>query len=61
MNQAKVFVPAEYIENILEISKGVFNEKEEIALLKDCFYYLKEGQTVDVAIEMAMVDYLIDM
>ncbi len=61
MHQSKVFVPAEYIEKVLEISKGVFNEREEIGFLKDCLYYLKEGQTADEAIEMAMVDYLIDM
>ncbi len=61
MQQTKVFVPAEYIERVLEISKGVFNEREEISFLKDCLYYLKEGQTADEAISMAMVDYLIDM
>ncbi len=61
MHQSKVFVPSEYIEKVLEISKGVLNEREEIAFLKDYFYYLKEGQTSEEAIEMAMVDYLIDM
>ncbi|MFC3813059.1 hypothetical protein [Lacihabitans lacunae] len=61
MHQTRVFVPAEYIEQVMEVSKGVFNNEEEVGFLKSCLYYLKEGLNADQAIDMAMIDYLIDL
>jgi hypothetical protein len=60
MHYPKVFVPAEYIEQVMEVSKGVFSNEEEISFLKSCLYYLKEGLSADQAIDLAMIDYLID-
>lgn len=57
----KVFVPAEYIEEVIEMSKNVFNNDEELEFLKSCLYYLKEGMNAQQAVELAMVDYLVDM
>lgn len=57
----KVFVPAEYIEEVIEMSKNVFNNEEELDFLKSCLYYLKEGMNAQQAVELAMVDYLVDM
>lgn len=57
----KVFVPAEYIEEVMEMSKNVFNNDEELEFLKSCLYYLKEGMNASQAVELAMVDYLVDM
>lgn len=57
----KVFIPAEYIEEVMEMSNNVFNDKEELDFLKSCLYYLKEGMNAQQAVELAMVDYLVDM
>jgi hypothetical protein len=57
----KVFVPAEYIEEVMEMSNDVFNDREELEFLKSCLYYLKEGMNAQQAVELAMVDYLVDM
>jgi hypothetical protein len=45
----------------LEISKDVFNNEEELGFVKSCLYYLMEGVTAEHAIDMAMIDYLIDL
>lgn len=60
MNQ-RVFVPAEYIEEVMEMSKNVFSNAEELQFLRSCLYYLKEGMDAQQAVELAMVDYLVDM
>lgn len=57
----KVFIPAEHIEEVMEMSNNVFNDKEELDFLKSCLYYLKEGMNAQQAVELAMVDYLVDM
>ncbi|WP_341227111.1 hypothetical protein [uncultured Arcticibacterium sp.] len=57
----KTFVPAEYIEQVMEMSKDVFTKDDELEFLKSCLFYLKEGVTAQQAIEMSMVDYLVDM
>lgn len=57
----KTLIPAEYIEQVLEMSGDVFDKDEELNFLKSCMFYLKEGFTSIQAIEMAMVDYLIDL
>ncbi|SOE22457.1 hypothetical protein SAMN06298216_2891 [Spirosomataceae bacterium TFI 002] len=57
----KVFVPAEYIEEVMEMSNNVFNDREELEFLKSCLYYLKEGMNAQQAVELAMVDYLVDL
>jgi hypothetical protein len=59
--QIKTFVPADYIEQVLEMSRDVFTKDEELEFLKSCLFYLKEGMTAQHAIEMSMVDYLVDM
>ncbi|NBA84528.1 hypothetical protein GVN16_02080 [Emticicia sp. CRIBPO] len=59
--QHKVFIPAEYLERVMEVSQGVFNQDEELYFLKACMYYLKEGMNADQAIDMAMIDYLVDL
>ncbi|MFT5885120.1 MAG: hypothetical protein ACI9IP_001580 [Arcticibacterium sp.] len=59
--QVKTFVPAEHILQVMEMSKDVFNKEEELEFLKSCLYYLNEGMTAMNAIEMSMVDYLVDM
>ena len=59
--EIKTFVPAEYIEQVMEMSKDVFTKDEELESLKSCLFYLKEGVTAQQAIEMSMVDYLVDM
>lgn len=59
--QHKVFIPAEYLERVMEVSQGVFNKEEELYFLKACMYYLKEGMNADQAIDMAMIDYLVDL
>jgi hypothetical protein len=57
----KVFIPSEYIEQVLEVGKGVFSKEEELHFLKSCLYYLKEGMNADQSIDMAMIDYLVDL
>ncbi|AWV99093.1 hypothetical protein [Arcticibacterium luteifluviistationis] len=59
--EIKTFVPAEYIEQVMEMAKDVFTKDEELEFLKSCLFYLKEGVTAQQAIEMSMVDYLVDM
>jgi translation elongation factor EF-4 len=59
--QVKTFVPTEYILQVMEMSKEVFNTEEELEFLKSCLFYLNEGMTAINAIEMSMVDYLVDM
>lgn len=61
MQHPKVFIPAEDISKILEMSKDVFNQDEELGFIKSCLYYLMEGVSVEHAIDMAMIDYLIDL
>ena len=43
------------------MSKDVFTNEEELHFLKSCLYYLMEGVSVEHAIDMAMIDYLIDL
>ncbi|MFT7249525.1 MAG: hypothetical protein ACI97P_002306, partial [Arcticibacterium sp.] len=50
-----------YILQVMEMSKDVFNTEEELEFLKSCLFYLNEGMTAINAIEMSMVDYLVDM
>ena len=57
----KTFVPAEYIEQVMEMSRDVFTKNEELDFLKSCLFYIKEGMTAQNAIEMSIVDYLVDM
>ncbi len=59
--QVKTFVPADYIEQVMEMSRDVFSKDEELEFLKSCLFYLKGGMTAQHAIEMSMVDYLVDM
>jgi hypothetical protein len=59
--QIKTFVAAEYIEQVMEMSKDVFSKDEELEFLKSCLFYLKEGLNAQQAIELSMVDYLVDM
>lgn len=61
MFQPKVFVPSDYINQVLEMSKGVFDQNEEINFLKSCLYYLTEGMDAKQAIDLAMIDYLVDL
>ena len=61
MQQPKVFIPAEDVSKILEMSKDVFNNDEELIFIKSCLYYLMEGVSAEHAIDMAMIDYLIDL
>ncbi|MCA0363896.1 MAG: hypothetical protein LCH67_07610 [Bacteroidetes bacterium] len=56
-----VFIPAQDISKVMEMSKDVFNNEEELHFLKSCLYYLMEGVSVEHAIDMAMIDYLIDL
>jgi hypothetical protein len=60
-NLPKVFIPAENLAKVLEMSKDVFNSEEELAFIKSCMYYLMEGVSVEHAIDMAMIDFLVDM
>ncbi|MCR9066633.1 MAG: hypothetical protein NXI00_21850 [Cytophagales bacterium] len=57
----KNFVPAEYIEQVMEMSRDVFTKEEELEFLKSCLFYLQEGFNAQQAIELSMVDYLVDM
>ncbi|KPM47593.1 hypothetical protein [Jiulongibacter sediminis] len=59
--KVKTFIPAEYIQDVIEMSRDVFSEKEELEFLKSCLFYLQEGFNSQQAIEMSMVDYLVDM
>ncbi|MGR3810224.1 hypothetical protein [Jiulongibacter sp. NS-SX5] len=59
--KVKQFVPAEYIQQVIEMSKDVFSQEEELEFLKSCLFYLQEGFDAHQSIEMAMVDYLVDM
>jgi hypothetical protein len=59
--EIKTFVAAEYIERVMEMSKDVFSQDEELEFLKSCLFYLKEGMNAQQAIELSMVDYLVDM
>jgi len=59
--EIKSFVAAEYIERVMEMSKDVFSQDEELEFLKSCLFYLKEGMNAQQAIELSMVDYLVDM
>ena len=61
MQQPKVFIPAEHVSKILEMSKDVFSNEEELGFVKSCLYYLMEGVSAEYAIDMAMIDYLIDL
>ncbi len=61
MQQPKVFIPAEDVSKILEMSKDVFSNEEELGFVKSCLYYLMEGVSAEHAIDMAMIDYLIDL
>ncbi|MCF8326372.1 MAG: DUF1477 domain-containing protein [Leadbetterella sp.] len=61
MQQPKVFIPADDVSKILEMSKDVFNKDEELNFIKSCLYYLTEGVSAEHAIDMAMIDYLIDL
>ncbi|MCP9767335.1 hypothetical protein EGI22_05395 [Lacihabitans sp. LS3-19] len=61
MQHQKVFIPAEEITKVLSMSKDVFNNDEELSFIKSCLYYLTEGVNADYAIDMAMIDYLIDL
>lgn len=61
MKNPKIFVPAEYFDKVLNISKGVFKNDDEITFLKSCLYFLQQGINADKAIEMAMTDYLVDI
>ncbi|MFN8430220.1 MAG: hypothetical protein U0V04_09590 [Spirosomataceae bacterium] len=56
-----VFITAQDISKVMEMSKDVFNNEEELHFLKSCLYYLMEGVSVEHAIDMAMIDYLIDL
>ncbi len=57
----EIFVPAESIDYVLDISSNVFSNGEELSFLKSCLFYLKEGMTGEQAVELAMVDFLIDL
>ncbi len=57
----EIFIPAESIEYVLEMSTNVFNNGDELSFLKSCLYYLKEGMTGEQAVELAMVDYLVNI
>jgi len=61
MQHPKVFIPAEDVCKILEMSKDVFNNDEEPNFIKSCLYFLMEGVSVEHSIDMAMIDYLIDL
>jgi hypothetical protein len=61
MQQPKVFIPAEEVSKILEMSRDVFNNDEELGFIRSCLYYLMEGVSAEHAIDMAMIDYLIDL
>ena len=61
MQQSKVYIPAEEIGKILEMSKDVFNKSEELEFMKSCLFFLMEGFSAENAIDMAMIDYLIDL
>lgn len=59
--QNEITIPARYIAQLMEISNEMpFQKEEELTFLKSCLYYLTEGVTSDYAINMAMVDYLIE-
>lgn len=59
--RVKTFVPAEYIQQVMEMSRDVFNKEDELEFLKSCLFYLQEGFDAQQSIEMSMVDYLVDM
>ena len=59
--KVKTFIPAEYIQDVMEMSRDVFSKKEDLEFLKSCLFYLREGFNSQQAIEMSMVDYLVDM
>ena len=59
--QTKTFIPAEYIDQVIDMGKDVFHPEDELVFLKSCLFYLKEGFDAAQSIELAMVDYLVDM
>lgn len=55
-------IPIQSINQVIEMGDGIFNENEQqLIFLKNCLYYLQEGIRVEQAINMAFVDYLIDV
>jgi hypothetical protein len=57
--QESILIPTDYIEQVLEKTSGVRpNIQEELFYLRTSLAYLKEGMSVEQAIDLATMDYL---
>lgn len=57
----EINIPAHSIDEMIQVSNGIsFKKEDELLFIKSCLFYLKEGVKTDYAINMAMVDYLLE-
>lgn len=58
----QIVIPPRLIDEIFQINDDVLKENEkQLFFLKSCLYYLKEGVDAEQVINMAMVDYLVEL
>jgi hypothetical protein len=57
--QEFIQISTEYIEQVLEKTKGVRpNVEDELVYLRTSLNYLREGMSVEEATDLATIDYL---
>jgi hypothetical protein len=57
--QDSILIPTEYIEQLLEKTSGVRpNLQDELSYLRTSLAYLRDGMSVEQAIDLATMDYL---